>query len=95
MIISDLTILESVEGSTVIGGGGFDIDNYLDEDIYIDQYVNVDKYFDVDVDVEDNLADAIADAQAFGNNSSAQSLTATYATSFYVRSGSRSTSLVD
>jgi len=95
MIITDLTILESVEGSTVIGGGGFNIYNDLDEYIRIDQYVDVDKYFDVDVDVEDNLADAVADAQAFGNNSSAQSLTATYANSFYVRAGSRSTSLVD
>ncbi|MBE9199034.1 MULTISPECIES: hypothetical protein [unclassified Nodularia (in: cyanobacteria)] len=75
MIISDLNILEAVEGSAIVGGGGFKIDNKKDEKI--DSKVNVDifKKVDIKVDVYGNFADAQAIAQAYGKNTDAETIT--------------------
>ena len=75
MIISDLNILEAVDGSAVVGGGGFDIyNNKLEK---IDSKVNVDihKRLDVQVDIHGNFADAQAVAQAYGHNTDAETIT--------------------
>ncbi|MBE9051369.1 hypothetical protein IQ243_13260 [Nostocales cyanobacterium LEGE 11386] len=75
MIISELNVLEAVEGSAVVGGGGFKIDNKKDEKI--DSKVNVDifKKLDVKVDIIGNFADAQAVAQAYGENTDAETIT--------------------
>lgn len=75
MLISDLNILEAIEGSAVIGGGGFKIRNKKKEKI--DSKVNVDIYkkLDVKVDICGNFADAQAVAQAYGENTDAETIT--------------------
>jgi hypothetical protein len=75
MIISDLNILEAVDGSAVVGGGGFHINNRKLEKI--DSKVNVDihKRLDVQVDIHGNFADAQAVAQAYGHNTDAETIT--------------------
>ncbi|TVP55723.1 MAG: hypothetical protein EA343_24815 [Nodularia sp. (in: Bacteria)] len=74
MIISDLNILEAIEGSAIVGGGGFKIDNKKDEKI--DSKVNVDifKTLDVKVKIYGNFADAQAIAQAYGENTDAETI---------------------
>lgn len=75
MVISDLNVLEAVEGSAIVGGGGFKIDNNKHE--VIDSKVNVDifKTLDVKVKVVGNFADAQAVAQAYGENTDAETIT--------------------
>lgn len=76
MIISDLNILEAVDGSAVVGGnGGFHIyNNKLEK---IDSKVNVDirKKLDVQLDIHGNFGDAQAVAQAYGHNTDAETIT--------------------
>jgi hypothetical protein len=77
MIISDLNHLEVVEGTAIVGGGGFDIVNRKDEFIRVDELVAINKDLFVNVDVKGNFADAQADAQAFGKDTDAQTIAAT------------------
>jgi hypothetical protein len=76
MIISDLNHLEVVEGTGVIGGGGFYIDNFKKEIVNINELVKINKDLVVKVDIEGNYADAESDAQAFGKNTDAQTISA-------------------
>ncbi|CEJ47855.1 hypothetical protein [Umezakia ovalisporum] len=75
MIISDLNILEAVEGSSIVGGGGFQIAN--DKLEHIESKVNVDilKKVDIAVKLVGNFADAQAVAQAYGANTDAETIT--------------------
>jgi hypothetical protein len=77
MIISDLNHLETVEGTAIVGGGGFIINNFKDEVIKVDELVKIDKDLFVNVDIKGNFADAQADAQAFGEDTDAQTIAAT------------------
>ena len=74
MIISDLNILEGVEGSAIVGGGGFKIDNKKDEKIQSKVDVDIFKTLDVKVKIVGNFADAQAIAQAYGENTDAETI---------------------
>ena len=75
MIISDLNILEAVDGSAVVGGGGFKIKNKKFETIDSKVDVDIHKKLDVQVDIHGNFADAQAVAQAYGHNTDAETIT--------------------
>jgi hypothetical protein len=74
MIISDLNILEAVDGSAVVGGGGFAINNKKFEKIKSKVDVDIHKKLDVQVDIHGNFADAQAVAQAYGHNTDAETI---------------------
>ncbi|MDH6061812.1 hypothetical protein NWP17_15455 [Chrysosporum bergii ANA360D] len=75
MVISDLNILEAVEGSAIVGGGGFSIFNEKFENIESAVNVNINKALNVQVDILGNFADAQAVAQAYGKNTDAETIT--------------------
>jgi hypothetical protein len=75
MLISDLNILEAIEGSAIVGGGGFKIKNDKYEKIDSKVKVDIDKKLDVKVKVVGNFADAQAVAQAYGENTDAETIT--------------------
>jgi hypothetical protein len=75
MIISDLNHLEVVDGSGVVGGGGFKIVNDKFEKIYSKVDVDINKKLDVKVDIKGNFTDAQAVAQAYGKNTDAETIT--------------------
>ncbi|NEO99148.1 MAG: hypothetical protein F6K58_10780 [Symploca sp. SIO2E9] len=83
MIISDLSYLEVVEESNVVGGyGGVnvtkDVDIEVDVDLNFDANVDVDIDKDIDVnldstvDITGNFAQVIGDVTAIGNDSFAE-----------------------
>ncbi|NER28277.1 MAG: hypothetical protein F6J89_11745 [Symploca sp. SIO1C4] len=79
MIISNLSYLEVVEESNVVGAGyykNFAADVDVDLDIYSDVDLDFDKYVDTnvnaDVDVTGNSAFFFGEATALGDNSTAE-----------------------
>ncbi len=75
MIISDLNYLESVSEEAVFGGGGFTINSKKFEIIDVKEKVDIDKKIDVDVKLKGNFVDAQAVSQAYGKNTTAETLT--------------------
>ena len=73
MIISDLNYLETVS-IDVQGAGGVNFNSYVEKDVDIDVNVDfdIDKDVTVNVDIKGNLATAEASADAFGDNTLAE-----------------------
>ena len=73
MIISDLNYLETVN-EEVYGAGGVYFDSYVRKnvDIDVDVDVDIDKDVDVWVDIKGHLATAEASADAWGDNTLAE-----------------------
>ena len=84
MIISDLNYLESVDDE-IFGGGGVNFDSYVNKDIYLDKSVYLDVYKDVYsyVDVYGNLATSEASADAYGEDTLAETDTFAQSTEYY------------
>lgn len=72
MIISDLNLLENVEATDVVGGSGYKFKKDID--------VNIKYRSDVrsKVDLKGNVAEATADATAYGKNTFTSGETFTY-----------------
>lgn len=77
MIISDINHLEAVEGTEILGGGGFKIYNDKFEKIFSVVKVDIEKKVDIDVKLDGNFADAQAVSQAYGKNTDAETITFT------------------
>ena len=69
MIINDLSYLEVVEESRVVGGD-YNFSTSLDfySDVQIDKNVCIDVYINSDADIKDNVALAEASANALGDD---------------------------
>jgi hypothetical protein len=87
MIISDLSYLHTVDENVE---GGY----YFGDPVYTNIYENlyIKKYFDGDTYVKNNFAGAEGSAEAYGPNTSTQSITATKAI-YRFGSASESTSV--
>jgi hypothetical protein len=97
MIISDLSYLEAASANVVGGDGGatnIEITVDFDKDIKIIENFDVIKRFYVDVYVQGNSAVADATAQAYGDNTLAQTFTSAFATDTYSESYSQSIAVV-
>ncbi|BAZ40661.1 hypothetical protein NIES4101_66220 [Calothrix sp. NIES-4101] len=77
MIISDLNLLETVEASAVIGGGGVNFKSKIefDKNVKIKQDFKIKSKLDSDVDVDGNYAGADATADAFGKDTFSYTIT--------------------
>lgn len=82
MIISDLSYLEVVEESNVVGASGVYVNKDVNIDVNVNQDFDSDVYLDVDKDVyidfdsyvniSGNFGSVIGDATAIGDNSVAE-----------------------
>jgi hypothetical protein len=83
MIISDLNYLEIVgEESRIVGSGGVNFNSVIKKDVDINKKVdfNINKFVRSNADVKGNLATAQATADAFGDDTLAETDTMAQAT---------------
>jgi hypothetical protein len=97
MIISDLSYLEEAFANVVGADGGYtniDIKVDFDKTIDITETLLIDKTFKVETSIQGNSGVADATAQAYGDNSLAQTFTVAYATDCYSDAFSQSVAVV-